>query len=167
MSAVGATEETPIYSEALAEHIRLAGVNRGTVRALVVPRKDHSVEKLRAALSEFQMLTGREKAPGMYEIEVLSSDLDRLSLKDDVFEWFDLSERLYGESITDPEATAVVKLYTSDPGAARKAVTSAGGRVAGLSADGTMLGSLPAGSLRDLLMADGIDAIEITGSTTD
>jgi hypothetical protein len=160
MAAADPSADEAIYSLALARLIEIQGP-RTPLRVIAVLAKRHDEQTMRALLSEHQMLTGREPGPRLLELQLVMADLDRLAGHADVFCWFDAADKLHGDAVADPAAATAFRLYSSDVTAARAAVDGAGGRVAGQSGEGTLIGTVPAAGLAELLRCDAIQSIRV------
>jgi hypothetical protein len=157
----GATH--PMVSPQLTARVNRTGPRAGPQRIAAVV-KSEATQAAKDLFAQNPMWTAKQKFPQVYELLMPAEEIARLTARTDLFDWLDVSTRLYGVKATDPAAQVVFTLYATDTKGAREAVAASGGHVAGQAGDGTMKGTIAAGRLADLLKARGIDAVEVTGN---
>jgi len=157
----GATH--PMVSPQLSARLNRTGPRGGPQRIAAVVKAE-GAGAAKDLFAENPSWTAKAKFPLVYELLMPAEEMARLTARADLFDWLDLSTRLYGTKATAPAATVVFTLYATDTKGAREAVAACGGHVAGQAGDGTMKGTVAAGRLADLLKARGIDAVEVTGN---
>ncbi len=154
----------PVVSTVLGEKFERLGSRAGPQRVVALAADGADPAALEAFFAENVEWIARPKGVGLFEVMVRDADMDTLAQKTDLIQWLDDATRLHGQKIEDANATAVLAIHAHDAAAARAGIQEAGGRVAGQAADGSMLGSIPAARLGQLLKIDAIEAIEVTGT---
>ncbi|MHC4393313.1 MAG: hypothetical protein ACYS22_18630 [Planctomycetota bacterium] len=155
----------PMISARLAERIAAFGRRVPPQRVLIVLASGAQNDEASKFFAQSPQWAAALRGPGIFEARLTPDDIGQVTAKEGLFRWVDASGPLTGEVVTDPSATLAVKVFARAGASLKDPVAALGGRLSGQGSDGGYLGVVPGKALGDLLMCDGLEAIEVTGTT--
>jgi hypothetical protein len=154
----------PMISARLAERIAAFGRQVPPQRVLIVLAAGAQAEDASSFFAKSPQWAAALRGPGVFEARLTPDDIGKVTAQKNLFRWVDASGPLTGETATDLSATLAVKVFARAGASIKDRVAGLGGRLTGQGSDGGYLGVVPAKALGEVLMCEGLEAIEVTGT---
>ena len=150
----------PMISVALASRVDRIGRHAGPQRLVVLRAAGAKPEAVEEFFADKPLWGARVKAPGLWEIDAFVDHIPMLTERKDLFQWVDVATRFAGKVVSNPAATALVRVAGEG---AEKAVRSLGGTVT-TKAPGTVDAKMPAAKMAEFLRTERVEAVEVLGA---